>query len=117
MTACRRDALILEIDMRRGAKRLLQFICPHQRGAAIGGILFTHLFRYGNPHIGLIKFLVGACLAEDGIQVFRLQWLAGSWVQEWQRFIWHHGLDVEIMGRNLGFRQHEFFLFHINTIN
>ena len=98
--------------MSGSAESLFQLVCAHQRSTAVCSILLTHFFRDGNPYIGLVEFLVGAGLAEDGIQVFWLERLAGGRIQERQGLVGHHCLDVEVMGGNLGFREHEFFLFH-----
>ena len=107
-----RYTFVLEIDVRRGSQSGLQFIGPHQRGAAVGGILLADRLRDGNPFVGLVEFLIGTGLTEDGIEIFGLQRLLGGGVQERQRLVGHDGLDVEIMGRNLGLRKQVLFLFH-----
>ena len=101
MAARRRDTLVLEIDVGGGAESLLKLISPHKRGAAIGGILLPDLLGDRNPHVGLVEFLVSALLAEDRVEVFRLERLPGAGMKERQGLVGHDGLDVEKMRGNL----------------
>ena len=96
-----RYALILEIDMGRGAKGLLKFVSPHERSTAVSGILLTHFFGDRDPLVGLVEFLVGALLTEDRIKVLRAQRLTCSGMKERQGLVGHDCLDVEKMRRNL----------------
>ena len=108
----RAHALVLEVDVCRGAQGCFQLICSYQRGTAVCGILLTYGFRDGDPLVCLVQFLVGAGLAEDGIEVLGLQRLLCCRVKERQRLVGHDCLDVEIVRRNLRFRKHVLFLSH-----
>ena len=116
VAAGRRDTLILEIDMRRGSEGLFELIGTHERGATIGGILLADGFRDGDPFVGLVQFLIGAGLAEDGVEVFGFERLLGAGMQERHGLVGHDRLDVEEMGRNLGLREQEFFLSHLLSV-
>ena len=106
------NALVLEIDVGGGAERFFQFIGTHERGATVGGILLADGLRDRDPFVGHVEFLVGAGLAEDRVQVFRLHRLAGRGVEDRQGLVGHDGLHVEEMSGDLALGEHEFFLFH-----
>ena len=112
MAAGGAHGFVLEVDVSGGAQGGFQFIGSHQRGAAVGGVLLAYFFGDGDPFVGLVQFLVGAGLAEDGIQVFGFEGLPGGRVQERQRLVGHDGLDVKVVGRDLTVREDVLFLFH-----
>ena len=101
MAAGRRDALVLEIDVGGSSESLLKLIGPHERSAAVGGVLLAHFLRDGDPLVRLVEFLVGALLAEDGIKILGLERLPGAGMKEREGLVGHDGLDVEKMRWNL----------------
>ena len=112
MAAGRAHALILEIDVRGRTERFFQVIRAHERRAAVHGVLLADRFGDGDPFVGLVEFLLRTFFAEDRVEVFDLERLFRSGIEDREGFVGHHGLHVEVVGRDFALREQEFFLFH-----
>ena len=112
----RGDTLVLEIDVGRRAESRLELIGTHQRRAAVGRILLADRLRNGNPFVDGIELLLGTLLAEDRVEVFRLECLPGAGMEDGLGLVGHNRLDVEPCLRDLAVRENEFFLFHDTVV-
>ena len=95
------DALVLEIDVRRGAERLFQSVGPDQRRAAVVFVLLADFVGDIDPRVGLVHLLIGQRLGENGIEIRGFQRLFRCGIQRRHRLVGHVGHDVVPPGRNL----------------
>ena len=107
----RRDALVLEIDFRGRAERLLQPRSPHERRGSPYFVNLLHLFgNVDEPLRG--HLLIDQLFGENGAHLLFGYGLLGRGMQRGQRFVGHVGHDVVPLRGHLILGQAEFFRFH-----
>ncbi len=111
------DAFVFEVDVCGGVERFFEAVGTDERSAAIAFVHIADLVGDVDPLVGVVKFLLGDLLGEDGEEVFGGHWFTGFGVEGEEWFIGHYGRDVEPLSWDLVFVEEvSFLLFHRGMI-
>ena len=106
VAAGRADALVLEIDARRGVERLLQRRRPVERAGAVDPVRLTNLLRDLDQRIGA-HLLPDQLHREERRQGLRPDRLTRPGVERWRQRLGQVGRDVDVVRRQVCLGQHE----------